>query len=208
MLHRHRLPSSTMPHDPRRAWLRALAYFTMCWALALGAGAEAYLVTTIGAVDAAWWWLTGAGLAWAVVGYWIIWPMGTRTYGRPIRPLWVAVFGVLWGASEGMLLLTAWSLIARLDGPPGLTIALSVLATGGFLGLWHALYWDVHVAPEHNIPEWNARKVLLVHFPFLLLALTHLTRYEQGIPFVAMQVVALLGATTAMRFPAPRSDLG
>ena len=36
-----------------------------------------------------------------------------------------------------------------------------MLAVGTFLGLWHALYWDRKVAPEHNIEAWNLRKVLL-----------------------------------------------
>ncbi len=80
----------------------------------------------------------------------------------------------------------------------------TIVALSAFVGLWHAVYWDVHVSPTHNIIEWNIRKVLLAHNPNLILTSIYVTAWENLGLFVLLQAVALLGSTLAMPFPSPR----
>ncbi len=82
-------------------------------------------------------------------------------------------------------------------------VAFGAIAT--FNTLWRTLLWDVWVTPEHNIQEWNLRKVLWVHAPVLLLVLGHLAVYERAMLFVVFETIALTGSAVRMRFPSPRS---
>ena len=59
------------------------------------------------------------------------------------------------------------------------------------------------MAPPHNIESWNLRKVLVCHVPFLLLALTHLAVFDNGLLFVLWQAAAMTFAAWHMRFPPP-----
>ncbi len=190
------------PYDARGAWRRAFVYFLICWLLAAGSGALAGLPGATPTDDRGWWVWTVAGFVVVIVGYWIVWPLGTLTHGRPLDRPAVLAFGLAWGVSEGLLLLSVWTAADRwLAFGWALTVTLLVCAT--FLGLWHALYWDLKVAPEHNIEAWNLRKVLFVHVPNLGVTVPYLAVYGSGAFFVAMQTVGLLGATRAMHFPRP-----
>lgn len=60
---------------------------------------------------------------------------------------------------------------------------------------------SVVVAPEHNLAEWNTRKMLFAHLPNLVCTLAYLAAYGNGGMFVLFQTVALLGSTYFMRFP-------
>jgi hypothetical protein len=139
----------------------------------------------------------------ATVGYWFVWPMGTRSHGRPLHRWWGGAFGLVWGLSEALLYVTVWSLIRSIVDSDWTVLASSfvliALATGG----WHQMFWDRYVAPVHNAAEWNVRKVLLVHMPFLFVSLTFITLFESGLLFIAAQVIALIGSSIAMRFPSP-----
>ena len=189
-------------YDPRAAWRRASVYFACCWAVALLSGAFAELPGPVLLDDVGWVVWTVAALAVVVVGYWVIWPMGTLTHGRPLRVGAVLAFGLAWGISEGLLFLSVWTVADRWL-PWGVALAVTMLAVGTFLGLWHALYWDLKVAPEHNIESWNLRKVLLVHVPNLAVTVPYLATYGSAAVFVGCQAVGLLGATWAMHFPPP-----
>ena len=129
-----------------------------------------------------------------VVAYGVIWPRGTYVLDRP-RDWFSPAFGLVWGLCEGALLLS----IAAAVGNPW--VAFIVLSA--FQGAWHALYWDRHVAPEHNDPRWNLPKVLFCHVPNLALTLWFLESYGAGGWFVAFQTVSLTLSATAMRFPRP-----
>ena len=85
-------------------------------------------------------------------------------------------------------------------------VAVSFLVIATFTGTWHQFFWDIYVAPIHNIPEWNLRKVLFVHTPNLVLSLSLLTLFGSGSIVVAAQVVALVGSSIFMRFPAPTDE--
>ena len=143
-----------------------------------------------------------------VVGYGVIWPRGTLTHGRPLRPLRAVFFGLCWGLAQSLVFLTLWTWCGLLGLGPWWTAGLAYLAIGTYNGLWQALYWDVKVSPPHNIQSWNARKVALVHTPNLLFTLAWLTVY--GLPgawvVVVMQCTALVLSSWTMHFPAPGDD--
>ena len=54
-----------------------------------------------------------------------------------------------------------------------LTAVAAFAFIASYQGLWHRFYWDIKVAPPHNIPEWNVRKILFAHGPNLVVTLAH-----------------------------------
>jgi retinol dehydrogenase-14 len=205
-------------YDTTAAWLRAFAYFAACWSIAAASGtlntiANNPLVPADQLDSVVWWLFTAVILAIVVVGYWIVWPIGTKPHGR--RIVWpdTPFFGVAWGVSEGLLMGSVWLLAVRAFGDhgDGHTVlkgvgvaAVTIVVLSLFVGLWHALYWDVHVSPEHNIIEWNIKKVMYAHNPNILLSVVWLTVYDDVGLFVLFQSLALLGSVLAMPFPSGR----
>ena len=196
------------PYDVNKAWRRALFYFIGCWLIAaLSGGLNALLsmpmVTAEQRTDILWWVMTVICFGIIVVGYGFIWPRGTLTHGRPRILSAIVPFGLLWGISEGLLFVSVWHVISQWFSSDWFVVLIAFTILSTFVGLWHALYWDIYVAPEHNIAAWNLRKVLLAHVPNLLLTLIYLTRYENMAIFVSLQATALLLSTYFMHFPAP-----
>ena len=196
-------------YDPKAAWLRALTYFACCWAIACATGAIGTILTNPvvfpgQSSDRGWWVFTIVVVVIIFVGYWVLWPMGTLAHGRRVT-VDTVVFAVLWGASEGLLFASVWAFFERLlrDLPlGGLWVALAtIVVLSAFIGLWHALYWDINVAPEHNIAEWNIRKVAFAHNPNVLLTTTYVTLYGNLAIYAGLQFLALFGSTMFMRFP-------
>lgn len=192
-------------YHPADAWLRAGLYFAGCLVLARLLGV---LPTVLGGpsgdtTQRGFWWAVTGCLAVEVVAYGVIWPRGTLTHGRQLRPGWQAGFGLAWGISESLWFLTIWAIVEQFVSNPWATAALSFVAISAFTGIWHDRYWDIYVAPEHNIVEWNPRKVLLCHVPNLVATLAFLAAYGAVRWFVVFQTVALVLSVFAMRFPAP-----
>ena len=188
-------------HTAGLAWRRGLVYLVAC--LVFGAFAEVFtsLATPVGDLGVVRFWLwTAACVAVILVGYWVIWPLGTLTHGRPLVPS-ATVFGVLWGLAEGVLFAGVWLLSDRWLPSTVLAVGVTFVVLSAYLGLWHQFYWDLKVSPEHNIEEWNARKVLLVHIPNLAVTLPYLAVTDAVGVFVALQTLGLVGAARAMHFP-------
>ena len=195
-----------MTYDSRRAYRLAAVYFVVCWVLAIVTGVTGRLfgdpvVAEGQASSPAWVALVVAAVVVVVIAYGVIWPIGTRSHGRARHWPTVIGFGLLWGISEGQLFASFWAVVSRFVGPDWLVIAVTYLAIAAWNGPWHLKFWDVHVAPLHNIDEWNARKVLFAHTPNLLISLTILTVYENVAIFVGLQTLGLLLSTIVMRFP-------
>ena len=191
----------------RPSWPVAISYFAACWAIAIGVGLlidpgplEVALTLPTGTAETVWGFVLAAI---AIVGYWVVWPMGTRHHGRQLHVPWVLVFGLVWGLSESLLMITVWAVAAEALDRPWAVVAVSFLALSAFIGLWHQFVWDVLVAPDHNIAEWNLRKVLLVHTPFLLAIVGYLSEFEVGVPVVVAGLIALVGSSWFMRMPSP-----
>ncbi len=194
-------------HLPHRAWLIAFGYFLVCWAVAWVTGAldrvlDGPLIGEGQTGEAGWLFWGALSLIVVIVGYWYVWPMGTFTNGRP-RTIWTWVFGILWGVSEGLLLLSVQTLVDGWFDAVWVVVAVTFVVLATYIGLWHAQFWDWEVAPSHNIEAWNVPKVLLVHTPNLIVTTTFLTLYDNAALFVALQTIALVGSAVAMRFPAP-----
>ena len=194
-------------HFPRRAWFIAFGYFVVCWLIAWATGAlsrvlDEPLVGEGQTSESGWLFWGAASLIVVIVGYWYVWPMGTFTNGRPLT-VWTWVFGLLWGVSEGLLLLSVQTLIDGWFDTVWVVVAVTFVVLSTDIGLWHALFWDWEVAPSHNIEVWNLRKVLFVHTPNLIVSTTFLTLYDNAALFVLLQTIALVGSAVHMRFPAP-----
>ena len=139
-----------------------------------------------------------------LIGYWIIWPTGTVSYGR--KWSWYCVlFGVVDGLSESQLFLCIWSAVELIGLPRYGTGLITFVLQGGFKANWDQRYWNVYVAPAHNIEEWNLRKVLFVHVPNVLVTFSFFITYGNATLYCATQTLALIGSTSAMHFPSPFS---
>lgn len=203
-------------YDPKAAWLRAFAYFSFAWAFAAVSGtldtlARNPLVFEDQWGDAVWVLATIAVFAVIIVGYWIVWPIGTQSHGRRIVVPDTVVFGIGWGVSEGLIYGSVWLLAYRvLDdfwGGPVWVALVVIIVMSIFSGVGHATYWDVHVSPEHNIIDWNMRKVAFVHNPNLILCTIYVTWGENLGIYVLLEALALLGSTLFMPFPTFRRPL-
>lgn len=196
-----------VPYHPKHAWARAMAYFIACILISHMSGALGWvlhgpLATAEQLRDPQWGALLIVSCVAIFIGYFVVWPRGTLTHGRRRNLVVVATFGMLWGVSEGLLFLSVFLLSQRFIASAVGATAATFFILAAFLGSWHSLYWDSHVAPEHNIPEWNIRKVLFAHIPNLLVTLTFLTLYGNAAIFLLLQATALIASTYFMRFPA------
>ena len=193
-------------YDPQRAWLRAILYFFACFLISWLSGVLNFLLNKPFALNnqtssLIWWIGTGGLLIIVGYGYGVVWRQGTVFHGRQLAIGSTLLFGILWGLSTGQLLLSIWALIEKIDlGIIAATIGTCIC--GGMLnGLWHAKYWDIKVAPDHNIIETNTRKILLAHTPNLTLSVIHMAIFANPHIFVLTQVIALTISALAMRFP-------
>ena len=141
--------------------------------------------------------------AYVLSAYLYVWPKGTINHGRPLHLGSVLIFGFLWGVCEGQLVLAMFRLIESIGMAAGWNVLIMFVVYSALTAIWHSRYWDVYVSPDHNIIEWNVRKVLIAHVPFFLLSVTHLAIFNNAAIFVAWQVIALMASTFVMRFPLP-----
>lgn len=192
-------------HDAARAWRIAASYFSACFALSIAMGVLPGLITAPATqaqlADSRWWIGVMAVLAIVIIAYGIVWPAGTNTHGRARDLPAELCFGVLWGLSEGQLFLCIW-LAFEIMLPIGWLVPVaSFVGIATFSGLWHSQFWDLYVAPEHNDPAWNLRKVLFAHVPSLAATLCFLALTGNAALFVLFQTLALVLSSLAMRMP-------
>ena len=198
--------------DGVRRWLRAAAYFCACLVASWATGVLDALLTGPATGTGEWgdpaFVLALLGcIAIEVVAYGVIWPIGTYVLDRPRDPVPAAVFGMAWGVTEAQLLLAMYAVVEHTGWSRPAVVVAAFLVLSAFQGGWHALYWDIRVAPDHNDPAWNARKVLLCHVPNLLATLTFLAVYRAPLLFVLLQTISLVLSCQAMRFPRPARAL-
>ena len=201
------MPAS-VAYNPAHAWLRASAYFAACFAIAWFLGVPQSLLTEplvseIQLGDGRWWFATGFVTCYVLFAYAWFWPRGTVTLGRTGNPVVTRLFGVLWGAAQGQLIVALYFAAERLGFADIVTSIITIAVYSTWAGLWQSRYWDIYVAPEHNIPAWNTRKVLVAHVPYLVMSVLHLMTFRNVGLFVIWQIMALTASSWAMRFPAP-----
>ena len=195
-------------YSPARAWQLGSAWFAFCLAVSWQSGVFELLVVDrwfepAQLADIRWWLATALVSAHVGFAYVYYWPRGTTHHGRPRRPLWSPLFGFLWGATQSQLVLAVWYALASLPVARIWIVIAMVLIYSLWSGVWQSQFWDRYVSPDHNIREWNIRKVLIAHLPFLVLSLIHLALFDNPMLFVIWQTVALVASSWAMRFPAP-----
>jgi hypothetical protein len=193
-------------YNPRHAWLRAVIYFVVCFVIAHFTGALVLvlnqpLASAENLRDIRWILFTLLCIAIEIWGYVYLWPRGTLTHGRQLYWSVVLTFGLVWGLSEGLLFLSVFALTSKFIASKIVVWLVSFTIISIFLGLWHQFYWDIYVTPEHNILEWNIKKVLYGHIPNIVITLTYLSMYGNAGIFVLCQTFALVASTYFMRFP-------
>jgi len=195
-------------YDAYAAWLQAGIFISMCHVISWGMGVldATFFHPTLPQMDNNTHFIifTTASFIIVLVGYWIIWPMGTVTYGRAWG--WHCVFfGIVDGLAEAQLFLCIWSAVELIGLPRYGTGLITFFLQGGFKANWDQRYWNVYVAPAHNIEEWNKWKVLFVHVPNVLVTFSYFITYGNATLYCATQTLALIGSTSAMNFPSPFS---
>lgn len=206
-------PRDVSTYNPKLAWMRGSLYFLACFIIAWMTGVfqtitTRPLMTAEQLSDPLWIGMTVLALATVCFGYLYWWPKGTVTHGRKLYPLPTLVFGLLWGLSEGQLILSVYAIAETFEWPRWVNGLATYLVIGAVNGAYHALWWDIHVAPPHNIREWNSKKVLFAHTPNLLVTLTYFTLFGNAGLFVLLQTLSLAASTWAMRFPPFFADGG
>jgi hypothetical protein len=196
-------------YDSGLAWLRALMYFCVCLLLSWATGVFTALVNSPIVTNPAqlenpvWRGALIIILAFQLYAYFRIWPAGTFHLNRPKYVVPAFIFALLWGFCEAQLFLVFWSLI-EMTGLDRIWVGiLTYFAVGLFYAPWHPKYWDIYVAPEHNIKIWDMKKVIRCHTPNMVLGLVFLGFFESVPIYVAMNTLCLIGSTYYMRFPAP-----
>ena len=195
-------------YDAYDAWLRAGVFVSACFVLSWGSGVldATFFHLTSPLLEESPYFITftASSFATVLIGYWIIWPLGTVSYGRDWG--WHCVlFGVVDGLAESQLFLCIWSVVELIGMPRYGTGLLTFVVQGGFKANWDQKFWNVYVAPAHNIEEWNKWKVLLVHVPNVLVTFSYFITYGNATLYCATQTLALVGSTSFMRFPSPFS---
>jgi hypothetical protein len=197
-------------YDAYTAWLRGGIFFSVCFVISWITGVlDATFFHPIWPLQmdniSLFILFTLTSFVTVLIGYWIIWPIGTVSYGR--KWSWYCVlFGIVDGLSESQLFLCIWSAVEHIGLPRYGTGLITFVLQGGFKANWDQRYWNVYVAPAHNIEEWNVRKVLLVHIPNVLVTFSFFITYGNATLYCATQTLALIGSTSAMRFPSPLSN--
>jgi hypothetical protein len=205
-LHVEKKDRAVTNYDSRLAWYRAGAYFCTCFLASWETGVFKTLtrsawITAENIASSSWLGFTTMCLIVVIFGYGYIWRKGTLSHGRPLHLLTVIGFGFLWGISEGQLFLSFWALSEKFSLPLVWTVVAAFALASIFKGIWHSTYWDIHVSPEHNIEEWNNKKVFFAHIPNLVCCLAYLAVTGSAGMFVLFQTLALMLSTYFMRFP-------
>jgi len=202
----------TRIYDARMAWLRACIYYSLCWILSWATGVLPTLLTTpfvnpdhVGQTS----WQVFVAATWLVVlvGYIYVWPTGTVTYKRKFYPLTTVPLGIVWGLSEAQLFLSYWAIGEMFLDAPWMVAVLTYVMASLTNGPVHLFYWDRYVSPDHNIYEWNIRKVMLAHNPTLILGLTFLVVWGDIWVYMLWPSFALFACAIAQKFPAPWDKL-
>ncbi|CAA0081208.1 Uncharacterised protein [Zhongshania aliphaticivorans] len=191
---------------PSNAWRRAIIYFCVCSLLSVFTGVtDALLLRPVASTeninDPLWLCSFLVCTGFIIFAYGYIWARGTYTAGRPWHPVSCSLFGIMWGLSQGQLFLSFWALCEIFNMSLLLTALLTAVTISIYNGLWQQHYWDHYVSPDHNIAEWNLRKVLLCHVPNLILTLSFLSVYGNIQLYLFLQTTALLISSHRMHFP-------
>jgi hypothetical protein len=198
--------SKPFEYNAPKVWVRSFIFFALCWGVSIASGTFGRIVdnplaTSDQLSNPAWWIWTCAAFATVLVCYPIVWSGWTLTFDRTRHIGGQLLFGIAWGTSTGQLLASFYVLADRTGAPKWGVWVLAYIAASIWQGLFHDLYWDIYVTPEHDTPETVKKKVMFSHVPNVTVTLTYLVLYDNVAIFVGLQTIALTTATIAMRLP-------
>ncbi len=193
---------------PGAAWTCALIYFTFCNIISAAVGTLETLVnqpitTEEQLADPMWIAFFSFCFIYIFVAYWILWARMTLTFDRKFYIGSEIVFGLLWGASIGQLLLSFYHLWNMTELPRWAIFFCSYACMGAWQYFVQDYFWDVHVSPEHDTPKSIKLKTLVSHVPNVAICLCFLVIYENYLIYVATQTFALIATSIFQKFPAP-----
>ena len=198
--------------NPITAWLRAGMLFCLFFLISWATGTmqiilNSPIATPEQLTDARWkLWVSGLTI-FILFAYWGIWARYTIRFDRKLDLAPQTLFGLLWGLSFGQMLLSIWQIVVKFT--PNWASWQQGILTYVFISLWQWLlmdmYWDIYISPEHDSPKSIKLKVPLTHIPNVTLSLIFFIIHQNYVIFVALQTLALLGASIHMRIPAPWS---
>jgi hypothetical protein len=193
-------------YSSQLAWIRGGIYFASSFILSILTGVFSTLISkpiaTQENLSNLYWWIFTLLCAFVIyIAYFVIWRRGTLTHGRELHIPSVLIFGLFWGLSEGQIFLSAWSVTEKFIDNVWIVALVTFLIVGTFKGVWQSQYWDIYVSPEHNIPEWNLKKVLFGHIPNLIFTLSYLALFGNALIFLFFQTAGLMYCTYYMHFP-------
>lgn len=200
------MPPAPLPYRPRRAWGVAALYLALLLLLSLLGGTPQALATqpSVAAAqlrDPLWWLLLLASAGLTIHVYGGYWAAHTLRFGRRLRPVPQAGFGMAWGLALGLWMLTLLRWSHALLGPGPLAVLLGFCLISCWQVLAQSYVWGVYVTPEHDTPLSNRCKVVRCHVPHLLMSCLFLGVTGSGALFVGLQMLALGITSVAMRMP-------
>ncbi len=200
------MSAAPVPFRPRRAWTLAALYLGLLLLLSLlGGTPQALLAQPLAAADQLgdplWWLLLLASAAVTIQVYGGYWARHTLRFGRRLRPLPQAGFGMAWGLALGLWMVTLQRLSQALLGPGPLAALLGFCLISFWQVCAQSYFWGVHVTPEHDTPLSNRTKVARCHVPHLLMSYLFLVVTGCGGLFVGLLMLALGITSLAMRMP-------
>jgi hypothetical protein len=197
---------------PEAAWLRAIIYFCSCYLVAITTGVVEDMrsnpvASTWQLADKLWWLWVGGLILLVTAAYWGVWARYTLRFDRRRALIPQTIFGVLWGAASGMLFLSFYKIVQSIGvaWKPWQEWLFAYALIAFWQWIWQDYYWDVYISPEHDSPLSIKIKVLATHIPNITACLIFYAIYQNSFLFVGLQTWALLGASLAMRMPAPWS---
>ena len=195
-------------YKPGAAWTRAMIFFSICYTISWATGTMETLLnqpiaTAENLADKKWIAFCSACFLYNFVAYWVLWSRMTLTFDRKFSLVPQIFFGLIWGSATGQLLLSFYH-VANMTGWPGWAVyLLAYVCMGFFQYLFHDLFWDVYVSPEHDTPRSIMIKTMVCHIPNVLICLCFLVIYENYLIYVLTQTFALVAASIFQKFPAP-----
>ena len=101
----------------------------------------------------------------------------------------------------GQLILVFWRAVSVVgaEWPAWQVVLVTWIILGIWQWFWQDMYWDLYIAPEHDTKWSIAVKTTITHVPQVTLCLIYVTLYNNYVILIALQTLALVGASVFMR---------
>ena len=195
-------------YKPGAAWTLALIYFAFCNIVSALSGTLETLLnqpiaTSEQLSDPIWIVFCFFCFIYIFFAYWILWARMTLTFDRKFYIGSEIVFGLLWGISVGLLLLSFYHLWSLTSLPKWAIYLCSYVCMGAWQYFIQDYFWDIRISPEHDTPRSIKIKTFASHIPNVAICLLFLSIFNNYLIFVATQTFALIATSVSQKFPSP-----